>query len=199
MNNVYKIENFLSPEELAAIDNILTNEDMWAQRSDRKVDKNLGRVMYTISLPENIRKNIIQRAEAIFGKKLDGFGINFVDYDGKYGTPNLVPHFDGDNNSVIIDYQYKSNTSWGLAVNTTVFEMNDNDALIFNPNEYPHWRPHKKFEEGEFVTMIFIRFPSPETDYTHMNFVEESDGFQEAKDMLRQARKLREDLKFGGK
>ena len=188
MDNVYKVENFLLPEELATIEFILTDENMWSSRSEKKYDKNLGRIMYTISLPHNISQSIKERIENIIGQKISGaFSMTFVDYDGKYGQPNLPPHFDGDNNSVILDYQYKSNTSWGLGVNTTVFDMKDNDAVIFNPNEYPHWRPHKEFKEGEFMTMIFIRFPNPDTNYSDKQYLQSDPIFDEA-------RKVRDNL-----
>lgn len=182
MNNVYKIENFLLPEELATIDFILTDENMWASRSEKKYDKDLGRIIYTINLPEETSKNIKRRTESIIGKKIYGtFSISFVDYDSRYGQPNLPPHFDGDSNALIIDCQYKSNTSWSLGVNTTVFDMKDNDAVIFNPNEYPHWRPHKEFKEGEFMTMIFIRFPNPDTNYSDKQYLQSDPVFDEAR------------------
>lgn len=163
MKNVYEISNFLLPEELEAIElNI-------KQREIEKEDAALGRILYMVPYPYEINNAIQKRVAKLVGRELDSIGGVFAEYNSKYGQPNLPPHFDGDNNSLIIDYQYKSNTSWGLGVDTTVFEMEDNKAIIFNPNEYPHWRPHKTFEEGEEVTMIFFRFPdrSGKTDYSH--------------------------------
>jgi hypothetical protein len=161
MKNVYEVSNFLLPEELDTIDRMM---------KDKKIEQEdgvLGRILYVVPLP--MKEAIQQRVEALVGKKLDAIGGAFAEYSSKYGQPNLPPHFDGDNNSLIVDYQYKGNTSWGLGVGTTVFEMEDNKAIIFNPNEYPHWRPHKIFEEGEVLTMIFFRFPdrSGKTDYSH--------------------------------
>lgn len=163
MKNIYEISDFLLPEEVDII------KRMMKDRKLEKEDQVLGRILYTVPVPEEMNDAIQKRVEAIVGKKLDTVGGVFAEYSSKYGQPNLPPHFDGDNNSLIIDYQYKANTSWGLGVDTTVFEMEDNKAIIFNPNEYPHWRPHKTFEEGEVVTMIFFRFPDPsgKTDYSH--------------------------------
>lgn len=164
MENVYEVSNFLLPEELDIIERII--KDMKLEKKDRV----LGRILYTVPVPHEMNEVIQKRVEAVVGRKLDTIGGAFAEYRREYGQPNLPPHFDGDNNSLIVDYQYKANTSWGLGVDTTVFEMEDNKAIIFNPNEYPHWRPHKTFEEGEFVTMIFYRFPdrSGNTDYSHM-------------------------------
>jgi hypothetical protein len=163
MKNVYEVLNFLLPEELEIIDSIM---------KDRKIEQTdgvLGRILYTVPLPLEMKLAIQQRVEKLVDRKLDEIGGAFAEYSSRYGQPNLPPHFDGDTNSLIIDYQYKGNTSWGLGVDTTVFEMEDNKAIIFNPNEYPHWRPHKTFEEGEVLTMIFFRFPdrSGNTDYSH--------------------------------
>jgi hypothetical protein len=163
MENVYEVSNFLLPEELKTIE---------LKIKDRKIEKEdavLGRILYMVPDLYEINNAIQKRVAKLVGKELDSIGGVFAEYNSKYGQPNLPPHFDGDNNSLIIDYQYKSNTSWGLGVDTTVFDMEDNKAIIFNPNEYPHWRPHKTFEEGEEITMIFFRFPdrSGKTDYSH--------------------------------
>ncbi len=151
------------PEELEMIERDANNKEI------DKEDVVLGRILYMVPNLYEMNNAIQKRVAHLVGKELNSiFGV-FAEYNSKYGQPNLPPHFDGDNNSLIIDYQYKSNTSWGLGVDTTVFEMEDNKAIIFNPNEYPHWRPHKVFKDGEFITMIFFRFPdgSGETDYSH--------------------------------
>jgi hypothetical protein len=163
MENVYEISNFLLPEELEAIEHNIKDKEVI------KEDGVLGRILYMVPDLYEMNNAIQKRVAKLVSKELNSIGGVFAEYNAKYGQPNLPPHFDGDNNSLIIDYQYKSNTSWGLGVDTTVFEMEDNKAIIFNPNEYPHWRPHKTFEEGEEITMIFFRFPdrSGKTDYSH--------------------------------
>ena len=179
MENVYKVPNFLLQEELEEIDRILTDENLWTLRSEKKEDPVLGRIIYTIQIPQHIKENIKKRVETLLEKQLPIMTVMFAHYEAKYGQPNLPPHFDGDNNEVIIDYQYKSNTSWSLGVATEVFEMQDNDALIFNPNQYPHWRPHKTFRDGEYTTMIFFRFPDPtgHTNYSHLNLMQDDPFF----------------------
>jgi hypothetical protein len=183
MENVYEVSNFLLPEELEIIE--LTMKD----REMEKEDEALGRILYKLPLPDKMLEDIQQRAETLVGRKLDFIGHIFAEYSSKYGQPNLPPHFDGDTNSLIVDYQYKGNTSWGLGVDTTVFEMEDNKAIIFNPNEYPHWRPHKIFEEGEVLTMIFFRFPDRigKTDYSHMRMNQDDEIFADI-------RKIRDNL-----
>jgi hypothetical protein len=175
MEYVYEVSDFLLPEELEIIE--LTMKD----REMEKEDPILGRVLYKLPLPDKMLEDIQQRVETLVGRKLDFIGHIFAEYESKYGQPNLPPHFDGDTNSLIVDYQYKGNTCWGLGVDTTVFEMEDNKAIIFNPNEHPHWRPRKVFEDGEFLTMIFFRFPdnSGKTDYSHMRISQDDEIFAE--------------------
>jgi hypothetical protein len=181
MENVYKVTNFLLPEELEEIDRILTDENLWSLRSEKKEDPNLGRIMYTAQLSQNTLNSIQNRVSVLLNKTVKNISLVFAHYEAKHGQPNLPPHFDGDNNDVIVDYQYKSNTSWGLGVATECFEIQDNEALIFNPNQYPHWRPKKEFKDGEFVTMIFFRFPESGINYGHLTLSQSDPIFDEAK------------------
>lgn len=191
MDNVYKISDFLSEEDLATIEFIMSDEESWSLRTEKKEDPDLGRIMYALYLPNDLKARIKQKVEQVIGRALPGDNGMFVDYSSKYGQPNLPPHFDGDYNAVIVDYQYKSNTTWGLGVGTEVFELRDNEALIFNPNEYPHWRPHKTFQDGEFVTMAFFRFPEDGVDYSSKRYSQDHEIFDEA-------RKVRDSLKSEG-
>ena len=177
MENVHAISNFLLPDELAIIEDLLAKRN----NQDNMEDPGLGRIIYSVQIPYEVLDSIRIRVEALLNKPLENINAMFVDYDAKYGQPNLPPHFDGDNNSLIIDYQYKSNTSWGLGVNSTVYEMEDNKAIIFNPNEYPHWRPHKTFQKGEYITMMFFRFPDKDIDYSHMRHSQDHPIFDEAR------------------
>lgn len=163
MQNVHKVLNLFSSEEIEEIDKSLS-----LPRGMEMVFHEYGRLIYSVPLSDKLLKSVKDKAELLLNTKLDDIRYVFVDYSSKYGEPNLPPHFDGDNNSVIVDYQYRSNTSWGLGIDTSFFNMEDNSALIFNPNEYPHWRPHKTFKDGEYITMIFFRFPSLEKDYSHL-------------------------------
>jgi hypothetical protein len=186
MEDVYEVSNFLLPDELKVVESLVSNKHSWEVE---KNDEALGRILYRLPIPNEILKAIELRVGELVGKKLDQIGVVFTNYESQYGQPNLPPHFDGDNNSLIIDYQFRSNTHWGLGVDTTVFDMEDNKAVIFNPNQYPHWRPFKTFGDGEYVTMAFFRFPdsSGKTDYSHMRYSQNHEIFQEV-------RKIRDSL-----
>jgi hypothetical protein len=174
MNNVHQITDFLLPDELESI------KDNLDKKIIEQEDNALGRVIYRVPISGIILGDIRDRVSAIVGKKLGSPSVIFTDYSSQYGQPNLPPHFDGDDNSVIVDYQYSSNTSWGLGIDSRVFELEDNKAIIFNPNEYPHWRPHKTFEDGEYITMIFIRFPDG-SDYSNLVLSQDDAAFDTAR------------------
>lgn len=126
---------------------------------EREVDHEQGRLMIhgmrtSASVNETVR-NLVNE-ETGLNLYIHGGPLCAV-YSSEFGEPNLVPHYDGDDNMIVFDYQLKSNTSWGIGVDLGVEELVDNSAIAFDPNETIHWRPHKKFEEGERIIMLFFR------------------------------------------
>jgi hypothetical protein len=105
-----------------------------------------------------------------------------VEYSLKYGEPSLSPHFDGDSTDLIVNYQLEANTDWPVGLDTEIVKLDNNSALLFNPNTSVHWRPVKKFEEGEYVRMIFFRFIDPvaPTDNTGLKLTQSHELFDEA-------------------
>jgi hypothetical protein len=178
MKNVYKVDEFLLPNEIKAInDAIFVSKQLMD-------DAIYGRIIIGIDLPDSIINAIKQKAERLLNKKLRKMSASYAEYRLEYGQPNLPPHFDGDNNDLIIDYQLNSNTSWGLGVDDELFEMNDNTAIMFNPNEYPHWRPRKEFQEGEYMGVVFFRCPDysgEEVDYSSKALSQQDSAFDKAR------------------
>ena len=180
----YKIENFFDQEivdffkkestKIADKINkkpLLKNQSLQPYHEFREIQNQYGRICITgIKMPDGLTEQLNKLVSKLFNKELVGHLSLCVEYNSKYGIPNLPPHFDGDDTEIIVNYQLDSNTSWGCGVNTTVFEMENNSALIFSPNANVHWRPHKEFQWGEFVKMIFFRFvdPNKESDYSHL-------------------------------
>ena len=106
----------------------------------------------------------------------------YVEYSTKYGTPNLPPHFDLDDGDLIINYQLSSNTSWEIGVGLKKYDLKDNSALVFNGNTNIHWRAHKKFNDEEYLKMIFFRFHNKmnPSDYSYNPENQGDEVFQEA-------------------
>lgn len=104
------------------------------------------------------------------GKPYRIYGCGIAEYTADAGKPNLPPHFDGDQTDFIMTYQISSNRQWGVGVDLNVYNLEDNDGVIFHPNESIHWRPHTEFKDGEFVRAMFVRLRLPvESDYSHLS------------------------------
>lgn len=151
---IAKLTNVFTQEQIATmlnrIERVSTNEDMEQAR--------YGRIHYEgIDVPSSMKHHMRVLVEEI-DPDLMFSGASCVQYNAKYGKPDLPPHFDGDSMELIVDYQLDSNTSWGLGVDEEVYEIADNEAIAFHPNESIHWRPHKSFEDGDYVIMMFFRF-----------------------------------------
>lgn len=202
----YKIENFFDQEivdffkkESTSIADKINSKPLpksqgaQAYNEFREIQDQYGRICISdMQMPDGLTEKLNILVSELFNKELEGRLSLCVEYNPRYGTPNLPPHFDGDDTEIILNYQLDSNTSWACGVNTTVFEMENNSALIFSPNANVHWRPHKEFKEGEFVKMIFFRFINPrkKSDYRHLRLSTDDPVF---KDM----NELRERLKQG--
>lgn len=161
------IENIFSDEDMEQILKTVSNVDF-------EIDNKLGRVRAIPAIKNMLPLRIIEKFNDIViqmgYRSLNMAGITYVEYSNLYGKPNLPPHFDGDDNELIINMQIDANTVWPLGLNLDVYELKNNSALIFNANKEVHWRTHKKFKDGEYVNMMFIRFANlrNKSDYSHL-------------------------------
>ncbi len=187
------IDDLLSEKEISIFNNI--TKDLEAPKDEYgnfifddqdsyiSVSKYLGRIQFNINnigdlfpvknlelADKLLTIRLTKLANSISGLDLTLSSITYVEYSSRYGTPSLPPHYDGDNNDLIINYQFDSNTRWDLGVNFETYEIKNNSALVFNPNKTAHWRPNKIFNDGYFVKMIFFRFAKKEnpTDYSDL-------------------------------
>jgi len=187
------IDNLLSEKEISIFNNI--TKDLEAPKDEYgnfifddqdsyiSVSKYLGRIQFNINnisdlfpvknlelADKSLTIRLTKPANYISGLDLTLSSITYVEYSSRYGTPSLPPHYDGDNNDLIVNYQFDSNTRWDIGVNFETYEIKNNSALVFNPNKTAHWRPNKIFNDGDFVKMIFFRFAKKEnpTDYSDL-------------------------------
>lgn len=167
---VHTITQLFLDEELQTFNDLLN------KTSDRlSPDQALGRKqnsIYLTDLPSKMVEKLNKMISDLSGSTLALASITFAEYSSKDGEPNLPPHFDGDTIDMIIDFQLESNISWDLGVNKELYPLEDNSAIVFNPNTNIHWRPHRRFEDGEYVKMLFFRFYNyvNESDYSHMRY-----------------------------
>jgi hypothetical protein len=195
--SIVEIKNLFSEEEIQdlhhTIDSVTIPKDENGNyiicKNTDGVDKNLGRLVSILELdsdcsphiPPYIQDKLVRIAEDVLNEPLGISHALHATYSGKYGTPNLPPHFDGDTNDLIINFQLSSNTSWDLGLGLQTYGVEDNSALIFNGNEHIHWRPNKVFNEEEYVQMIFFRFfkINSRSDYSHLRLSQTDKVFED--------------------
>lgn len=162
----YKVSNIFSEEELNIIKQAIPTYK-------HSIDNTLGRIQIgdiKNSFNNDMTYTLYEIAKQHTDLPLSISHALYVQYSGKYGKPNLPPHFDGDTNDLIINIQLESNTRWDLGLNLETYTLEDNSALVFNGNKEIHWRVHKEFKDDEFVSMLFVRFYNSEnrSDYSHL-------------------------------
>lgn len=156
--SVVKVDNIFLNSELDIFNNIVKDQTLV---NDESVNNFLGRFEIRegfITMSESITEKLLILAKNFFDCPYSISSVVYVEYSNVYGKPLLPPHFDEDQNDLIINYQLSSNTSWQVGVGTNLYSLQDNSALLFNPNTNIHWRPQKTFNDGEYVKMMFFRF-----------------------------------------
>jgi hypothetical protein len=133
-----------------------------------KIQKNLGRFgAEGIILPDNINRKVLDLVNAglVNNKyRLTNQGVFYVEYNPKYGTPDLTPHYDGGTCTLILDYQLSSNTDWPIGIDDRLYQLSDNDGVLLKPLEYLHYRPIRSWSDGDSVRMIFFNLVNTQDD-----------------------------------
>ena len=190
---ILKLSNFFSPEDILSLKQTI-QEQLHASSNPipeaaPRYHGELGRLEMSLTealghlIP--ILEDLVNSLDIHPTKLTINWPPIYVEYNSKYGDPTLPPHYDGDFNDIIIDYQLTSSEGiwWPLGVNLSTYPLEDNEALIFNPNLNIHWRPHKHFQPGEYVHMLFFRFcnadPSKRSDYSYLPGNQQDPAFKE--------------------
>lgn len=166
------IKNFFSQDELQIVNNIINdainkstkiNFDNQVKHNilanEQYIYENQGRKdIYRIQFPDNIVNKIISEANKITGKDFFLYSVQYTEYVGDLvGNPSLGIHSDEGVGEYTLDYQLESNISWGIGINESVYEIEDNDVLLLNSITTLHYRPVKKFKKNDYVKMILFR------------------------------------------
>ena len=178
------ITNVLSKENHEQLKDVVRNID----KSGLEVHDEYGRLVMHFETPANVLKAIYEIVQSITSEELVVKNSAMaVTYSKEYGVPNLPPHFDGDDTEMLFNYQIDSNTSWPLGYGTKSFIMKDNDVLMLQPNKKPHWRPKKEFQDGEYVTMLFVRFvkKTDRVTYDHLRLSINDPAFDEVYEYMK--------------
>jgi hypothetical protein len=179
--SITKVDNVFSWEHINLINEIISTYET-------DDDYTLGRVCIgdiKYSFTQAITDRLYKIVDDISDAPLVIDHALYAEYNGKYGQPNLPPHFDGDTNDLIINIQLSSNTRWDLGLNLETHQLEDNLAMVFNGNTEIHWRPHKEFQEGEYVKMLFVRFYNSVnlSDYSYLPMNQSDEIFKEVREL----------------
>jgi len=196
---IYKIDNVFSEKQLELINYFVkknkVKKDSNGDYPDREkdylngngIDKRLGRLQYGIKnndILQRLKGELENSVNGLFNSNLYLSSITYAEYSAEFGEPNLPIHWDHDDTEIIFNYQLDSTTNWEIGVDKNVYVMENNSALIFNPNAYTHWRPIKTFIPGEYVRMIFFRFKSidGQINYKSLDYSVDHEIFDEIRE-----------------
>lgn len=154
--------------------NVLTDQEIndikfaeFLKKNDIDVQTFLGRTRLdyegddTNSLPNSIKQKaneLIKEFSDADKRRYEFRYFTVVEYNNKYGIPNLGPHKDTCAFTGSILCQLESNISWDLYVEGIPYTLVDNSALLLNARDQDHWRLDKKFEDGQYIKMAFFHY-----------------------------------------
>jgi hypothetical protein len=177
---INRIDNVFSWDELKLISDVIPTYE-------NETDGDLGRICIgdiKNSLSQQMQDKLYKIVDGITDAPLVMDHALYVEYNAKYGQPNLPPHFDGDTNDLIINIQLSANTRWDLGLNLETHNLEDNSAMVFNGNTEVHWRPHNEFQDGEYVKMLFVRFYNARnrSNYNYLPMNQNDEVFKEVRE-----------------
>jgi hypothetical protein len=144
-------------------------------RYQPKIPRNMARMLIEFDMPEDCEKRLDEIAKPLYKGDIALCHWNYIDYNINYGygdnSPALPPHLDADENLVTINYCPNTNIDWDLYVsnwddtnNFTKYSLKSGQTIVFSAVNQIHWRPKRKFKEGEFCEIISMDY-CPTTSY----------------------------------
>jgi hypothetical protein len=138
-------------------------------RFQPKIAKNMSRTLIEFDTPEDCERRLDEIAKPLYNGDIALCHWNYIDYNLKYGygdnSPALPPHLDADENLVTINYCPDTNIEWDLYVsnwndtsNFTKYSLSGGQTIVFSAVNQIHWRPKRKFKEGEFCEIISMDY-----------------------------------------
>lgn len=166
----YNINNY---QPLVQGGNEKLNDTTDPSKYKPKYVKPMSRLLVEFDLPEESKEKLDNIAKPLYKERVELAHYTFIDYDRKFSDnkfdPILPPHLDGDENLVTINYCLDGNIDWDLYIGDiddphsySRYELKKGQAIVFSAINQIHWRPRKKFKEGDFLQIITF-------DYCAMN------------------------------
>lgn len=161
-----KIEPFIIGDR---IEDGYIRTSTFRSRYQPKIAKNMSRTLIEFDMPEDCEKRLDEIAKPLYKEDIALCHWNYIDYNLKYGygdnSPALPPHLDADENLVTINYCLDTNIEWDLYVgnwndtgNFTKYTLGAGQTIVFSAVNQIHWRPKRKFKDGEFCEIISMDY-----------------------------------------
>ncbi len=160
------IEPFIIGDRIE--DGYIRNSE-FRSRYQPKIAKNMSRTLIEFDMPKHLEDKLDQIAKPLYNDEIALCHWNYIDYNIKHGygdnSPALPPHLDADENLVTINYCLDTNVEWDLYVsnwndtkNFTKYSLGAGETIVFSAVNQIHWRPKRKFAEGEFCEIISMDY-----------------------------------------
>jgi len=135
---------------------------------DPKRVVHMSRQMLEFECPEDIEKTLDEVVKPVYPEEIKLAHYSYIDYDLRHGegryAPSLPPHIDNSEDIVTFNYMLDGNIDWELYINDVPYTLRKGQALVFSALNMPHFRPKRKWKEGEFVKILSFDY-SPLTDF----------------------------------
>ena len=164
-DNIYSDITHYIDDQLIKKEWVSTHKNQLIKRSNDQnkvtINTDLGRIRLEVR-PEPKLLKYIENYVQQYKKNIMFQHAYFVEYNKKYGIPNLPPHADATDSGITIVYQLKSNIVWKSMVEGKEIELKDNQGFWINVRDQAHWRRPHVFNDGDFLQMVFFHFHDPD-------------------------------------
>lgn len=176
LNENKKLEHFVIGDKIS--DGYIRTSN-FRSRYQPKIAKNMSRMLLEFDMPKDCEDVLDKVAKPLYKNEIALCHYNYIDYNLIYGygnnSPALPPHLDADENLVTVNYCLDTNIEWDLYIsdadNSSKFNkysLNAGQTIVFSAVNQIHWRPKRKFKDGEFCEIISMDY-CPTTNYRFTN------------------------------
>lgn len=151
---VVVVDNIFEQHHVDKIYKIINN----ASEDQTRIQPWASHKVWDVSLGQDIEDRINEVVKSSLGNNLVLIkDYSFARYSPTFGyRAKLFPHYDTrPSQRVTFDIQLKASEPWALVVEEDVYNLQDNQALVFAGTQQIHWREEKELSPDAEIDMIF--------------------------------------------
>ncbi|MEY4335069.1 MAG: hypothetical protein RLZZ196_3819, partial [Bacteroidota bacterium] len=139
----------------------------------------ISRQVIDFACPKDIEKKLDDIIKPLYQEEIGLCHYNYIDYNPKYGngiySPALPPHIDTAETPLTFNYQIGGNIDWEIFIEDKPYSLKTGDAIIFSSLNQVHWRPKRKWKQGEYVEILTMNW-SPLTSWAFTGKIDPIDA-----------------------